>query len=692
LTFSKGLLLAVLLFLLILFPLGLSNHVAGTTLSGVFLVAVFFFTGYLLLHVSRQSSGVHFAVCPVLGIVWLTTTYDIFVRSAVDQYFFYFAAAITAAGIIVFTYEACRGSELSSENYRAMFAGSVVALSVAPLFWRSGRFANGEFVFHGPAGQDHLFHVTLLQRLLQHVPPDNFMFAGLRPTVYHYFDDQALALVLRAQHALHFGSPDLFDLYYRCYPTLMYFLIGALTYVVGRQVLGTVRGGILGVLLLMGAGGLGWIVGAVQTAVHVSHLVAMRARLFSSWTSWDGLDVILPLVHRPAHYHSLLICLAAISVLLRPDRSRRHWLLAGLLLGLMTGFNFTLAATFGSAAVVASLLLLWQQRRQDAQDVAWLAVFIFIGSLPVNTEMLLSGFHNMTPGFPFSGPNLEFSTSVWGMWLGKVFPAALVPLASLMLFPVIAYGVKLFGMRALVRLDLGNERYRGLAMLLAVVFVISFVIGTFFPFKGFDVSIIFLQPTCWILALFSLRPIGSWLDRNRADWRAAALWGVLGLTCAQALLAFNFSYELTFNNDTMRALQDVRMAATPGDVVAYLPSGITQKGVWGDTRSSTNFAIMALTGLDGYFSSQIYSTLNAVPGLSGKTAEEVLDKAARLYEQRQADVESFMRGDITDAASARLTNDHVRWVVVEGDAIQDISSLTTPWRRTHEIAVYRLSP
>src|SRR5216684_6750926 len=116
----------------------------------------------------------------------------------------------------------------------------------------------------------------------------------------------------------------------------------------------------------MGAGGLGWFFGALRTAVHASQFTAMREALFTNWTSWDGIDSILPLVHRPAHYHSLLICLAAINVLLRPERSRRDWLLAGLLLGLMAGFNLTLAATFGVAAVIGGLIVLLQHRQREA--------------------------------------------------------------------------------------------------------------------------------------------------------------------------------------------------------------------------------------------------------------------------------------------------------------------------------------
>jgi hypothetical protein len=691
LTLAQGAGLLVLLFLLLLIPLVLSNHQAGAALGGLFFVVIFFFSGYLLLSATALPAGLRFLLSPVFGILCVTTLYDAFARASWGAYFFYIVIFLSGAGVVLFALRVrCDLASWGPDESRAVLAGSIVALSVAPMFWRSGRFSGDEFVFHGPAGQDHLFHVTLLQRLLQHVPPDNFMFAGLRPSVYHYFDDQTLALLLRVQHTLHLGAIDLFDLYYRCYPTVVYFLLGAFAYLVGRQILGTTKGGVLGVLLLMGAGGVGWIVGILQTAAHATHLVAVRERLFTTWTAWDGVDAIRPLVHRPAHYHSLLICLAAISLLLRPGRTRRDWSLAGLLLGLMAGFNFTAAATFGGAALLACLWSLFRQRKDDTRDVAWLALFIFIGSLPVNAQMLWSGFHTTAPGFPFRGPNLEFSTSVWGMWLGRILPVALVPLASLILFPIAAYGIKLFGVHPLARLDLGEERHRGLAMLLAVVFAISFLIGAFFPYQGIEVGIIFLQLTFWILALFSLRPIGAWMERG--TWRAVTLWAMLGLTWVQAFLAFNLSYELRFSQDTARALQEVRMAAAPDDIVAYLPSDVTQTSVWGYTQNSTNFAVTAMTGLDGYFSSETYSIFHAVPGLNGRDSAEVLAQAESLYQQRRADVESFVKGDLTADASARLRNDHVRWIVVAGNAMPGTSASAAPWRKTREIAVYQLLP
>ena len=544
-----------------------------------------------------------------------------------------------------------------------------------------------------PLAQDHLYHVTLLQRLLYHVPPDNFIVSGLRAPVYHYFDDLALALLLRAQSVLHLGATDVFDLYYRCYPTVVYFLLGALAYRTGKQLLGSVRGGMLGLLLLLGGGGLGWLFGVLQTASHASQFLTMRAALFRDWTSWDGVDSILPLVHRPAHYHSLLICLAAINLLLRAERSRRDWVLAGLLLGLMAGFNFTLAATFGVAAVLGGVVLFLQRRQSDARDLAWLALFIFLGSLPVTGGMLLAGFHNTAPGFPFRGPNLQFSTATWGTSLSRIMPWAVVPWASLIVFPILAYGIKLVGLAPMLRLDLGDTRHRSLAMVFALAGALSFVIGTFFPYQAFGgVGVVFLQPTLWILGLFSLLPINAWMKQGRGSWRAITLWGILGLTWVQALGAFNFSHKIAFDQDTTRALQDIHLTAAPEEVVAYLPSELIATSIWGPTPASTNFAITALTGLDGYFSSEPYSKFFAVPGLSGNDPADVLAQAERLYEQRRDDVGSFVRGDITDAGAARLAKDHVQWIVVWGDAMQGISTATPPWRKTREIAVYRVTP
>jgi hypothetical protein len=357
----------------------------------------------------------------------------------------------------------------------------------------------------------------------------------------------------------------------------------------------------------------------------------------------------------------------------------------------MAGFNFTLAATLGIASVLATIILFLRHRQREARDLAWFALCIFIGSLPVASGMLLSGFHNLAPGFPFRGPNLEFPTVTWGALLGRMLPSVLIPWASLILFPIVAYGVKLSGASAMLRLELNGARHRDLAMVLAIAFALSFIVGSFFPYQGMGQAFIFLQPTLWILGLFSLRPIDAWLERNRGCWRPIALWAMLGLTWVEALGAFNFSSRAVFGHDTAEAFHDIRSQAAPDDVVAYLPSDFIEEPILGRAEGSTNFSVLAMTGLAGYFSSESYSKYSAVPGLSGHDPAEVLAQAEGLYEQRRDDVKSFLKGDITNAAYAHLASDHVRWIVVSGDALQGISSSTIPWRKTREMSVFRVS-
>ena len=118
-------------------------------------------------------------------------------------------------------------------------------------------------------------------------------------------------------------------------------------------------------------------------------------------------------------------------------------------------------------------------------------------------------------------------------------------------------------------------------MVFALARALSFVIGTFFPYQAFGgVGVVFLQPTLWILGLFSLLPINTWMKQGRGSWRAITLWGILGLTWVQALGAFNFSHKIAFDQDTTHALQDIHLTAAPEEVVAYLPSELIATPIW----------------------------------------------------------------------------------------------------------------
>jgi hypothetical protein len=365
---------------------------------------------------------------------------------------------------------------------------------------------------------------------------------------------------------------------------------------------------------------------------------------------------------------------------------------AGLLLGLMAGFNYTLAATFGISALFACVVSLLLHRFAEARDLVWLTVSIFIGALPKNLIMF-SGFENITRGSPLSGPNLDYPVAIWGDLLSRIFPPTLVPLVCLVVFVTVAYGVRLVGLPAMALGKIAGISHRGVGILFATVFVLSFVIGTFFSFHeigGAPAQIILLQPTLWILSIFSLRPILSWLERGGHAWRPIALWGMLGLTWSQSLLALNFSHMVAFSTDTVAIFKDIRLAASPDDVIVYLPVGRTDTPILGGPQQFTDYAVMAMTGLDGYFSNETYSVSDALSGVEGQTESEILTAANRIYRQRTHDVELYLRGNVDPAALNRLSSDHVRWIVLSKSAVQETPLPAQPWRQNPEIAVYRL--
>jgi len=680
---------------LVALPCWLANDPLGTLIAIPLIVGALALPGSLILWLADGRAGRWSpATAFVLGFGFLTSAYDLLARVGGAIIFGLLLSVLIMGGVVLTIRGTVRSSTRKSDQAvsgETALAGAATALLIAPLFWNSGRLSGNGIEFFGPVGQSGFMHLALVQRLMRHVPPDNFVVAGLSPPFYHYYGDQGLALMLRVLDVLHVPS-DLFDLCLRVWPTILYCLLGALAYRIGRMSLRSSKGGILSLLVLLGAGGLTPIFGLLQIALQVPDPTGMRLALFPEWTAGDGLGSIRSLMSRPAHAIGLLFCLAALDLLMRSERKRGDWIVAGLLLGLVAGFNYTLAATLGIAAVLACGIAFVRHNRAEAHDLGWLAAALFVGALPANTIVLGYATAHLA-GAPLSGPTLTMPINTWGGILSHLVPSTLVSFACLIMFPLVAYGVRLFGLRALLRGDIAGVMHHGVGKMLATAFVLSFVAGTFFSFHqigGAPDEKILLQPSLWMLGLFALPPLIAWLERDRRVWRGVALWGMLALTWAQSLLALDLGQRVTFSTDTVAAFRNMRMVSSADDVVAFLPVLRTGSAMAGEAQPFADFAITAMTGLPGYFGTKRYSIAYALSDVRGVSGADIVAAAQAVARRRAADVDMYLRDTANNAALRRLTQDHVRWIVLSGAARTRAAPTLTPWRKTPDMTVYRL--
>jgi hypothetical protein len=91
----------ILLAMLLVLPVVLSNVPSGAALGILCFVLLFFFPGYLLLSlVGKFPNGLHWILSVIFGIAAITTAFDLLARASMSRFFFYFVAALSAAGLI----------------------------------------------------------------------------------------------------------------------------------------------------------------------------------------------------------------------------------------------------------------------------------------------------------------------------------------------------------------------------------------------------------------------------------------------------------------------------------------------------------------------------------------------------------------------------------------------------------------
>lgn len=241
---------------------------------------------------------------------------------------------------------------------------------IGTIFQQLPTFKNGLLFpyglgFWGPNTHDGLWHVALINQLINSAPPQNPIFAGEILKNYHYFYDLMVAAASFVT-----GIP-VFDLLFRFYPVIFSLLLGILTYFLINLLLEGKKqkklAFLFGIYLVYFSGSFGWIVEFIK----FRHLGGESA-------FWANQSISFNL--NPPFAVSLLMVIA-IFLLLPNIKSFRAVALISILAGSLIAFK-----SYAGILILATLLIVGLYKR----SLPYLATFL--ASALLSVILFLSNF------------------------------------------------------------------------------------------------------------------------------------------------------------------------------------------------------------------------------------------------------------------------------------------------------------
>ncbi len=239
---------------------------------------------------------------------------------------------------------------------------------VMPTFQSGLKFAYG-LGFWGPNTHDGLWHLSLINQLMQNLPPENPIFSGIILKNYHYFYDLLVAITALI------SKVTTIDLLFRFYPLFFSILLGIGTYyLIGtllREKMALARIKIVTIFSLYFvyfAGSFGWIV------------EYLRERHWGGESAfWANQSISFNL--NPPFAVSLIIVIAIIQ--LTTGLTKRGWIIV--VLTLLTGSLISFKAYAGILILLTFLIISILKR-----SLSYLLVFLF--SSLISGLLFLSSF------------------------------------------------------------------------------------------------------------------------------------------------------------------------------------------------------------------------------------------------------------------------------------------------------------
>lgn len=221
----------------------------------------------------------------------------------------------------------------------------------------------------GPNTHDGVWHLALINQLMEKAPPENPILAGTALKNYHYFYDLTVAVTALV------GKLAVEDLLFRLYPLLFSLLLGIGTYYLVKNILGEMAeekiqlSAIFALIFVYFAGSFGWVV------------EYLRERHWGGESAfWANQAISFNL--NPPFAISLLIVIAFLIVLsvYFSTRQKVALLLLVLLGGSLVGFK-----AYGAILVVATLvpisIIRWLKDRTYDLSLTTLGILILGGAI-----------------------------------------------------------------------------------------------------------------------------------------------------------------------------------------------------------------------------------------------------------------------------------------------------------------------
>lgn len=226
-----------------------------------------------------------------------------------------------------------------------------VILQIVPVF-KSGLVFGYGMGFWGPNTHDGVWHVALINQLIERLPVENPIFADTILKNYHFFYDLLVA------STAYITNIDVLDLVFRFYPIVFSLLLGVGTYYLAVNLFKSKLAAIFSLYFVYFAGSFGWIIEYLK-----------YKRLGGESAFWANQSVSFNL--NPPFAVSLLIVIAFIHLLISNRlKGLNSIFIAVLLLGSLVGFKAYGAVLLFGALLLITIIKLFKK------DFSYLSVFI----------------------------------------------------------------------------------------------------------------------------------------------------------------------------------------------------------------------------------------------------------------------------------------------------------------------------